>query len=247
VTDLSEHSTSDRPKRAAYPGLGFALGTLAAAVAAIPAALRAGFSPAVWITLAGASALLLGPALAGLARARPVTGALFAALTALGLCAIPLAFLATLLKTTTHHRPLGAVTFAVAAALLVSGAMLATLRLVAWTRPLPNAPNAPNARAWLRAAVALAALAGPAFLFGSVLSAAGARSSALDVVLALGSAILLGIAPWPRALRKVASRAGLPIWVTLVGLGVSIGLSGASSAARLASPALFAPIGWFVD
>jgi hypothetical protein len=244
VAALREHSTSDRPKRAAYPGLGFALGTLAAAVAAIPAALRAGFSPAVWITLAGATALLLGPALAGLARARPVTGALFAALTAIGLCAIPLAFLATVLKTTTHHRPLGAVTFAVAAALLIFGAMLATLRLVAWTRARPNGPSA---RLWLRAAVALAAIAGSAFLFGSVLSAASARSSALDVVLALGSALLLGIAPWPRALRKVASRAGLPIWVTLVGLGVSIGLSGASSAARLASPALFAPIGWFVD
>ncbi|HEY8944005.1 MAG TPA: hypothetical protein VIM73_07080 [Polyangiaceae bacterium] len=217
-------------------------GTLAAALAVIPAALRVPASGLAWVVLAGACALVLGPALAGLARARPLTVALFSVLTGIGLAALPLAVLATRLKLVTHHRPLGAVTFAVLATAVVLGSIAVTLRLTTWTVGRGGGPGS----AWIRAGIALLALAGPALLLGSVASAATARTSVLDVGLALASAAVLGFSPWPASLVKLASRAALPLWAALVGAGLWVGLSGGGEVARLASPALFAPFGWLV-
>lgn len=220
-----------------------AAGTLSAAVAALPAALRVSASVGAWVALAGAAAVVLGPVLAGMSRTRPLKVALFSVLVGLGLSALPLALLAAKLMASTHHRPLGAVTFAILAVLVVLGFTVVALRLTTRTR---KGPRGASARHWVRGGLALCALAGPAFLAGGVFSAPSARASVLDVGLALACAAVLGLSPWPASLVRLASRAGLPVWVALVGSGLVVGLSGAGESARQASPALFAPFGWFI-
>lgn len=230
-TPLTEGGFLGRPRFA------LAVAVLGASLTALPAAIRSG-SPAmlsVWLTLAAASAALLGPLLAGIACAKPVNGALFSALTGLGLSALPLAVLAAKLKEATHHRPLGAVTFACIALLLVLLATGFSVRVVSWAHT--------RARG-LTSGLALLALVGPALLIGALFSAKDARASTLDVGLTLVTAFLLGRAPWPHTLLRWGAQLALPIWLALVSAGFLLGLSDVGEAARRASPALFAPFSW---
>ena len=192
--------------------------------------------PGVWLALAAASASLLGPLLAGISYAKPMTGALYSALTALGLSALPLALFAAKLEEATHHRPLGAVTFACVALLLVLLSAGFALRVVSWTHT--------QARGFTTA-LAFAALSGPALLVGALFSVKDARASVLDVGLTLITAFLLGRAPWPHTLIHWGSRLAIPLWLLLVSSGLLVGLSDVGTAARTASPALFAPFSWF--
>lgn len=220
-------------------GAAFVVGALAASVAAVPAALRASSFAPVWLTLAGSAAFVLGPVIASASRVRPMSSASFAVLTGLGLAALPIAILAATLKEATHHRPLGGVTFAVAAVVVTIGAVAFALRVVTWRGP------SARMRARVRAGLLLGALAGPALLCGSALSASSARASALDVAVAFGCIALVIRVPWPTSLKQLAARAGLPAWVALVGSGALVGFSGAGAAAFEVSPALFAPFAWF--
>lgn len=223
-------------------GAALAVAVLAALVAAVPAFLRGTATPGVWLTLAGSTVLVLGPLLVGLVHARPLPVALYATLCGVGISAVPLALLAAKLKEATHHRGLGSVTFAVLAAVVMLTIIAVVLRLLTWT----NQGQRSSGRAKVRLCVGLIALLGPALLIGSAFSAPAARSSALDVLLALGCAALIGSAPWPESLFKVASRGGLPVWVALVGAAVLFAVTGAGGAANAASPALFAPLSWFL-
>ncbi len=96
----------------------FLAGLLAAVLAAWPAALR--FEPHLFwqafvVLLAGA-ALIMAPLSVALASAGPPS--LFTRSLTVGalLSAVPLLPFAAMLKTSTHHRPLGGVTFAVVSA-----------------------------------------------------------------------------------------------------------------------------------
>ncbi len=107
---------------------GFGLGLAAGALAAVPALAR------------GGSVALVGVALCSMALAAPICvglrrlGSGFLTWLSLTLTAalVPLAVFAEWLVKTTHHRPLGAVTFAVFALALVCGAGLVARRLLAF-------------------------------------------------------------------------------------------------------------------
>lgn len=212
---------------------------LASAAAAVPGALRAERSALVGLGLAASLAVALGPALFSIAHARDrglSTGAR-AVLLGVGLSSLPLALFAARLQTGTNHRPLGAVTFAIAGALVVVVATLIAARTLQW-----SAEQAP--RRWpLRVLVGLS-FAGPALLALRVLMSPEVRTSALDIALGLGSAALLGSVRWPSGVRGLPPLAGLSVWLLLVGSG-TLALSGPTAVeARAASPALHAVVGW---
>lgn len=225
-------------------GAALTAGTLASVIAAVPASLRVASPWTAWVVLAGATAAVLGPAVAGLRRLSPLGRKPFSALVALGLSALPIAILAAKLKALTHHRPLGAVALGVGAIVILLGTAAVIDRITAWTAP-PRVGRA--ARAWILSSLAWLALAAPALLVGSTLSAEDARASVLDVGLSVGCAILLARVPWPTPLLKVVSRAGLPVWASLVLGALLVAALGVHDSARDASPALLAPFGWFID
>ncbi|HEV8244838.1 MAG TPA: hypothetical protein VGP93_03685, partial [Polyangiaceae bacterium] len=117
---------------------GLFLGSCAALLATAPAAYRVAQNgasgAAAWLLLAGGSALLLGPIVAFCRAARPLSDALQAALLGAALCAVPLSRFAELLEHGTHHRPLGAVTFAIVSSLLLMTASFVCWRTLVWLK-----------------------------------------------------------------------------------------------------------------
>ncbi len=127
-------------QRAPAVGASILFGTLAALVlGALPLTRADGQAPFwLWATCAGSGALVLGPALVGARAIRGVDSLVVSAAAALILCAGPLMFLGRLIKTATHHRPLGAMTFAVIAAFVVLGAWVVVGRLTSIIRTSPH-------------------------------------------------------------------------------------------------------------
>jgi hypothetical protein len=220
---------------------GFLFGVLAAALAAIPATLRAESAPLVWMALTGAMAALLGPLLAALPRLRPMQTGLLAVLIGIGLASWPTALLLSVLKSGTHHRPLGAVTFAMAAGLLLLATSAAALRLLTWFRADRNERVAHTARIVL----VVCAAAGPLVLLLRVGASPQARTSLFDASLALGLAALTLLVPWPARLLRGAERVGVLVWALAVGAGV-LAASAAVEPANAASPVLLSPFAWLL-
>ncbi|MEI9952105.1 MAG: hypothetical protein WDO74_24740 [Pseudomonadota bacterium] len=137
---------------------GFLSGLIAAALAALPAALRfeSGLAWQAFAVCMAGCALVMAPLSAGLASA--TSGSKFRTALTVGvlLAALPLLPFATVLKTTTHHRPLGGVTLAVIAGLLIIGLSLICARLVTWAG-VQATRQAAFARVLLVALAALAA------------------------------------------------------------------------------------------
>ncbi len=210
-------------------------------MAALLAALRAGEGLVVWAALAGAAAVLLGPVLAALPRLRPLPLGLAAAALGLGLAAWPTALLLSLLKSATHHRPLGAVTFAFAAAILALGAAAAALRWLTWFRR--ERPDG-IARAARSVLIVLAVL-GPLVLLLRLGASTQTRAPLFDASLALGLAALSQLIPWPSRILSWAERLGVPVWGAVVAIGL-LSAHAASERAFLASPALLSPIAWLL-
>jgi len=217
------------------------LGTLAAALAAVPAALRAPEPGPTWLVLAGAAALVLGPALGGIARGRPLSDGVCAALAGLGLSTLPLAVFANRLQISTHHRPLGAVTFAIAALVMTALALAVALRWLDWAR---SANAASRRSVWARRALASAALAGPLLLALMLATTAAGRHGLFDVTLCLGLAALALLGRWPAAVVRLGSKAGIPVWLIVVCASLVAAFGPTRAAAEDASPALYAPFGW---
>jgi hypothetical protein len=220
---------------------GFCFGALGAALSAAVAATRVPASGTAFFVLFGGAALLVGPTLAGLASARPLSPALRAALVGLGLAALPLAKLASLLKVATHHRPLGAVTFAALALLLCLGLIVVSARLLS----VSGAERSTGGR-FVRAALLAAATAGPLLLLGRATASANLRGGVFDVALGLGTGALLGLAPYPPSAVRAVELLGVPLWVSAVLTGILAGLVAGGGPAQLASPALAAPISWLL-
>ncbi len=209
---------------------GFLSGLIAAALAALPAALR--FEPhliaqAFFVCMAGC-ALVMSPLSAALASAS--SSSRFRSSTTVGvlLAAVPLVPFAAMLKTSTHHRPLGGVTFAVIAGLVIVGLSLVCARLVTWAgeqHPL---------RTFARVVViALAALGAAALLLGLVQGLKGGNSyqtSFYDALRVLGLATLAARVPLPVALLKRARGLGLAAWIAVVTVGVCLGRAPAMQA-----------------
>jgi hypothetical protein len=220
---------------------GFWFGAAAALAAALPAALRADLSPSVWVALAGAVALVLGPLLAAVLRLRPVPRGLLAIGLGIGFAAWPTAVLLSVLKSSTHHRPLGAVTFAFAAGIVVVAASLAALRLLTWSGAAGDARRARLAR---RALIA-GALIGPLALLVRLVQSAEARTSLFDTSLALGFGALALLVRWPARVSTWAERSGPVVWAAVVVVGFAAAVT-TRDAASAASPALLSPFTWLL-
>ena len=214
-----------------------AFAAVSAALCAGIAACRVEQSASAFCVLFGGAALIFGPVLAGLSAARPPSFGLRAVLLGLGLAALPLAKLAAMLKAVTHHRPLGAVTFAALALVLCGGAIVVAARLLTLGGP------SNGARA-LRVSLLLLAVLGPLLLLLRAAASPALRGGVVDVTLGLGSAVLLAIVPWPPAARRALDRFAPPLWFGAVLIGVASALVLGVGAAELASPALAAPITW---
>jgi hypothetical protein len=218
----------------------FALGTLAAALPAGVAASRSSQSLAAFCVLLAGGALLFGSLFAALASARPLPFALRAVLLGLGLAALPLAKLAALLKAVTHHRPLGAVTFAAVALALCLGAVVVAARVLA------AGAETSFARGLRRSLVALA-LVGPALLIVQAAASPTLRGGVFDVALGLGTGALLGLVPVPAGLLRFLELWAIPLWLAVVLGGIAAGFAFGVGSAALASPALAAPISWMLQ
>jgi len=225
---------------------GFLSGLIAAALAALPAALRFE-SNVAWqafaVCMAGC-ALVMAPLSAALAGANS-KNELRAALTVGALLsAAPLLPFATLLKTTTHHRPLGGVTFAVVAGLVIIGLSLVCARFVTWT----GAQDQRLARLAWGLLTAFAALGTAALLFGLVHGLKGGsayQTGFYDALRVLGLATLAARVRLPEKVLRRARGLGLAAWVAVVTVGVCLGRSPAMQAELAARcPVLHWPLVW---
>ncbi|MES1173938.1 MAG: hypothetical protein ABUL62_06380 [Myxococcales bacterium] len=209
---------------------GFIAGLFAAALAALPAALRFE-SGLVWqafaVCMAGC-ALVMAPLSAALASARRVSRFRSASTVAVLLAAIPLLPFASILKTSTHHRPLGGVTFAVLAGVAIVLLALACGRLVTWA-----GEQRPSRAAARVALIALAALGTAAVLLGLLQGLKGGdvyRTGFFDALRVLGLATLAARVPLPDALLKRLRGLGLAAWIAVVTVGLCLGRAPAMQA-----------------
>jgi hypothetical protein len=225
---------------------GFLTGLIAAALAALPAALRFE-SDLAWqafaVCMAGC-ALVMAPLSAALADAASTTKFRTALTVGVLLAALPLLPFATLLKTATHHRPLGGVTLAVIAGLLIVGSALIGGRLVTWAGE-QHARSAALARALL---VGLAALGTAALLVGLVEGLKGGSAYQIgfyDALRVLGLATLAARVKVPEQLLRRVHGLGLAAWFVVVTVGVCLARAPAMQA-QLASrcPVLHWPLVW---
>jgi len=217
---------------------GFLSGLLAAVLAALPAALRFE-SGLVWQAFAvcfAGCALVMAPLAAALANATPSK---FRTALTLGvlLAAGPLLPFATLLKTTTHHRPLGGVTFAVIAGVLLIGLSLVSARLVTW--------SGVQSRILV---VALAALGTAGLLLCLLAGLSGGseyRTGFYDALRVLALATLAARVRLPDTLLRRVRGLGLATWIAVVTVGVCLARAPAMQV-ELASrcPVLHWPLVW---
>jgi hypothetical protein len=216
-------------------------------LAALPAALRFE-SGLVWqafaVCLAGC-ALLMAPLSAALATQSSGAAKLRTALTVgVLLAAVPVLPFATVIKTTTHHRPLGGVTLAVVAGLLIIGLSLVCARFVTWAG-VQSTRLAGFARVLL---VAAAALGTAALLFGLIQGLNGGsayQTGFYDALRVLGFATLAARVRLPETLLRRVRGLGLAAWVAVVTVGVCLGRAPAMQV-ELASrcPVLHWPLVW---
>lgn len=220
-------------------GYALAVATLGSAVIVIPAALRAATGGAglamAWLALWGSAALMIAPVAGACRVARPLSPFAFSLPLGLALALGPLMVFARVLKTATHHRPLGAATFALVAAILVLGATAFSARVIAWSRGRGGALSK------LPHGLAALGLALGAVLLLPALSSA-LRSSLFDGVLGVAVVAAAAWAPEKSALGRV----GLVLWLVVVAAGLGLGLSAPTTRAALAehAPVLLGLSGW---
>ena len=225
---------------------GFLAGLLAAVLAALPAVFRVESNLCVqaFIVCLASCALLMAPLAAALASAPPASRFRNALTVGMLLSALPLLPFASLLKTTTHHRPLGGVTFAVVGGLLIIGLSLICARFVTWSGVQPR-PRARVSRALL---VAFAAIGTVALLVGLVRGLQGGdayQTGFYDALRVLALTTLAARVRLPELLLRRVRGLGLAAWIAVVTVGVCLGRAPAMQA-ELASrcPVLHWPLVW---
>ncbi len=201
---------------------GFLAGLLAAALAALPAALRFE-SSLVWqafaVCMAGC-ALVMAPLASALASVRGSSRFRSALTVGVLLAAVPLVPFASILKSSTHHRPLGGVTFAVLAGLVIVGFSLVCGRFVTWAAERPPVSSAARV-----ALIALAALGTAALLLGLMQGLKGGdayQTGFYDALRVLGLATLAARVPLPDAMLRRLRGLGLAAWIAVVTVGLCL-------------------------
>jgi hypothetical protein len=216
---------------------GLAIGTAGAVVASLPAVIRllqAGAPALAVLLLVGGSALVLGPLVALGRQARPPARALLGTLLGAGASLPVLVVLGRLIEQKTHHRPLGAATFAVLSLLVVLGASivigralsLATSRRVAWIA--------------LAAGAALGVLVAAQAFTG----AGPFRASLLDALLAGAVAVLAIALPVSATREERLQRLALPLWGVLALAGIVLSRTSVGGVVGELSPVLSPLNGW---
>jgi len=208
--------------------------------AVLPALPRVeGSAPSVWVGLAGGSALFLGPVLAVLRGALDPPARALGPLAGVALSAAPLSAFAALLKATTHHRPLGAATFAVISLLIVALCVLVAVRVTSYADA-----RSPGAGTALRALIGGAALMSFAAALAVILGSDGARPHLVDA-LSLAAAAGLGLAALKvREVVSVLRRFGATLWIALVLVGLFVARGPTFESMKKSAPVVAGPRAW---
>ncbi len=233
-------------ERGSEPASGtLVLGLLCAAPAALPALARvlpAGEASPAALALWGSGSLVVAPLALWLRRAvsAGLPRADQALLAGAALSALPLALCGGVLKSTTHHRPLGGATFAVA-----SLCMLALCVGLAF-RVLRPASSAADRSAWQSLFLLGCGLS---LLSVLVLGASrAARPDLVDCSALLGAAAVAGRVKLPGRLRRLALWPVLLGWLALVGSALLAPKSPQLvRALNTQAPVCFAPLSWLGD
>ncbi len=224
-------------EHAKNPSSALAVGTLAALVVALPAAIRASGAgaslPLSWLALAGATAIMAGLVGACLRSLSPWPQSLTALIYGVVFALPVLGVFATVLKTATNHRPLGGVTFAVIGAGVLIGCLVFAARAVAWTITRPR-------RLTLQVIVALAGLLAARVLL-SIPSEPALRGSLIDALALLVAIGIAGLWTPPNALRSRTVALGAFFAVAALGLGLTLLSPGTAEIARSTAPLLHGP------
>ncbi|HEX6241035.1 MAG TPA: hypothetical protein VFZ61_09080 [Polyangiales bacterium] len=186
----------------------------------------------LWLACAGSGALVLGPAWFGARILLPEWRSLAVLACGLGVALGPVTFLGRLIKTATHHRPLGAMTYAVVACVSVLCAWVLVGRLFQLAQTSPSI----TWRRGARLALAVLLLAS----FGIAALGVADLGSALAPVLIDGAALL--------ALSMLGLKLGLdlklgsiPPLLAWLAWGLAVGVGGLMSA-QLGAPAATASL-----
>jgi hypothetical protein len=216
-----------------------ALGLLGSLAAALPGFIRASSLglPAL-LALTGAVSLVVVPVGLWLRRAQaagfPATDRVLLAGAALS--ALPLALFGGVLKSTTHHRPLGGATFAVAALCLLAICIGLGFRLWGGARAASKSP-------WQ----SLFILASAASLVGTLLlgTAAEARPALVDFLAGVFASLGVVYLKIPAWLERVKAPVPFGVWAALVlGALLSIQSPGLARSLTTQAPVSFAPLSW---
>lgn len=239
-------------KLAGALGSGLLIATVGSVIATLPAALRLGDvpqgRPLAWLLLAAGAALAAGPAGALGRAARPLGAAGRVLLLSVLLATPSLSLLGRVLKAVTHHRPLGATTFALVAALVLVAMVGVAARLVSSMTAAQGARRQlARAAFWFLCAAGAAATL--VSLVGLLVGAATA-GAAFDGLLLGGVIASAAFAPIPRlaAPGRRTTQAALAVWVLLVVSGLAMASHPALRAeARARAPVYGALATWFVE
>jgi hypothetical protein len=201
-------------------------------VLSVPVALRGAPSLSGFVVLWAAVSLVVVPVGAWLRKAAGPDRAIL-----LGAClsSLPLALFGGVLKSATHHRPLGGATFAVAACLLLACSIGLALRI----RRGANA-----SKSWLNLAFTAASLLS---LGGTLALAASAAAwpllvDALSVAAACAAAGSLKI---PAGAKRVSAVAVAAAWLVLLTCGVFLNKDARLlEALRSKAPVSYAALSW---
>ncbi len=216
---------------------GLTLGVAAAVLASLPGLIRllsAGAPVLAVLVLIGGAALALGPLVAFGRQARPLNRGLSACLVGAGWSLPALLVLGRLIEQKTHHRPLGAATFAVLALIVVLGA--STL-----------AGRALSLSSSRRPAILALAVAGSLTLLVAAQAFTGAGSFRASLVdgAAVCSVVVLAIAlPVSKALETRLHSLALPLWGLLALAGIVLSRTTAGGLVGELAPVLAPLNGW---
>jgi hypothetical protein len=239
---VNAEARTDTPSLSVSVGVSLAIGALGAALAVVPALSRVtahGVSfVSAWLVLAGSTALLAGPAAAALRIARPLPRQALSPLLGIALAAAPLVLFARLLKVATHHRPLGAATYAIIAAGVILGATAFAARLIAWSGEGSSSLRRRAPLVVLGLALAAVAALSLRALAGELVH------GAVHAALCLAVIVIAAFIALPPRVERLAARAGLALWVVLV-LGSLLAPAQTRAAAASGAPVFSGFAGWF--
>jgi hypothetical protein len=219
-----------------------ALGLASSFAAALPVVLRGlpDVQPATaLLAVAGAASLVVVPVGLWLRRAlsaeRPATDR--ALLLGAALSSLPLALFGGVLKSTTHHRPLGGATFAVAALCLLASCVALAFRLSVGVR------NAPPKALWRNLFSLVCALSLGATLL--LATAAAGRPHLLDFVVLAAAISATAFVKIPTRLERTKWPPVAVAWGLLLAAALlSIRAPEVARSLTAGAPVSFAPLSW---